>query len=213
MNNMFKMDNVPINTIDAVEKYKISSSLKLGSKLRIISESAYFDAMSIIYILAEFIRNRYDGEIIAQTHSSYDSISYNIERNAHGERETIFSTGDYFQYNFSEVHLLAFEHMLSELGAYLLDNQNLWIIDRSLEGTTIKKTIVFDADNKYPEAKKFIDYLFNLQLQKLQKNGKRLIFPEMVCAENYFLESEKQKETKDSNVKVRKIKKPNNKES
>ena len=58
--------------------------------------------------------------------------------------------------------------------------------------------------------KNFIEYLFDLQVQN---DGKQLTYEEMKKALNDFLELEKQKEVKASKVKVRKIKKPNNKES
>ena len=180
------MDNV----INIVANYEDSCKEKHGDKLRIISESVYFDAMSITHILAEFIRRKYDDKTIFEEYMNYNSVSYAIEREENGERKTIFSTGNYFQYNFNEVHLLAFKYMLSELGAFLFDNENLWLIDRSQEGNVIKYEKDFDADNEYPEIKKFVEYLFSLQLQK---NGDKLNFVEMKRALNDFLELEKGK--------------------
>ena len=56
----------------------------------------------------------------------------------------------------------------------------------------------------------FIEHLFDLQVQN---NGNQLTDLDMQLELNDFLESEKPKEGKTSKVKVRKIKKPNNKES
>ena len=178
------------NVINIVANYKDSCKEKHGDKLRIISESVYFDAMSITHILAEFIRRKYDDKTIFEEHTHYNSVSYSIEKEENGERKTIFSTGDYFQYNFNEVHLLAFKYMLSELGAFLFDNENLWIVDRRQEGNVIKYEKVFDAENEYPEVKDFINYLFELQLQK---NGGKLNLVEMETALNDFLSKEKDK--------------------
>lgn len=182
-----------------------------GEALRIIAESAYFDAMSITHVLANYLSRKYNENVIYNYHSpgSGEYVYYTIEKLADPDTNVeIFSTKAYGQYNFNEIHLLAFEDMLSELGKQLFSNPNLWIVDRSQangNGCVIRHESVFDRNDKYPEAKDFINYLFELQVQN---NGKHLNYAEMKRALNDFLESEKQKEVKTSEVKVRKIKKP-----
>ena len=164
-----------------------------GEALRIIAESVYFDAASITYVLADFLEKKFNENILFLYHERGRSEYYTIEKKGI-EYIEIFSTELYDRFNVYGENLLAFEHMLSELGEQLFSNSKLWIVNRNLKGKIIQHVSVFDEENKYPEAKDFINYLFELQIQN---NGKHLTYEEMQKAMYDFLGKELQKAMND----------------
>lgn len=160
-----------------------------GETLRIISRSTYFFADDIIHILTDFI-NKYSKEEFNyyvcpnwKNHYFYEIISKT-------NKSRIIFRAKYFQDLNEVIHLLAFEHVLSEIGEKLFSVPNLQIVDkdqRAVEKTEGSFDVYF---SKCPKAKDFINYLFGLQVQN---NGKHLTYDEMQVALNDFLSKEKDK--------------------
>ena len=176
-----------------IDVYDKSQSLgkKHGEILGIIGESVYFDAYSITKIISDFLnktRNEGFHSYVREKEYSSCMVAYGVSTNSYNWN---FESCDFLRwYDNYPIHLIAFEHMISELGAFLFDNEELWIVNRKKAEKAERHECIFDAENKYPEVKDFIEYLFALQVQN---NGVRLNYEEMQKALNDFLELEKDK--------------------
>ena len=218
-----------------IERYNIQKELDaLDEKLNIFTSSTYFNVCDITKTLAKLVSTKEE--------KSYHAVFYDDRNYGHHFGETarviaIVGAEDEYQadckfsdfYNNGcviseekEVPILIgtiYYQYYNKCGKRIFNPDK---VDITFKQLLIKYNII-DFSNKggictykfdeypynYPYINDFIEYLFELQLN----NGKHLNYEEMQKALNDFLESEKQKEVKTSKVKVRKIKKPINKES